>query len=213
MLQCKRFDSKEKWLKFRNNSIGGSDVPSIFGLSPWKSVQELWMEKKGLLSPKDLSNNNLVQFGIKAEKLLRELFILENLDKYTLHYTDNNLFINDKYPFAHASLDGWLEDKDNKKAILEIKTATVTDSWERIPDYYQLQVIHYLMVTEFDYVILKARLRHEESDYVEVKHFKINRADVLDTIDQIASVEELFYKSLQMDEFPSKEFDNISINL
>jgi putative phage-type endonuclease len=213
MLQCKRFDSKEKWLKFRNNSIGGSDVPSIFSLSPWKSVQELWMEKKGLLSPKDLSNNNLVQFGIKAEKLLRELFILENLDKYTLHYTDNNLFINDKYPFAHASLDGWLEDKEKKKAILEIKTATVTDSWEKIPDYYQLQVIHYLMVTEFDYVILKARLRHEESDYVEVKHFKINRADVLDTIDQIVSVEELFYKSLQMDEFPSEEFDNISINL
>jgi putative phage-type endonuclease len=213
MLQCKRFDSKEKWLKFRNNSIGGSDVPSIFSLSPWKSVQELWMEKKCLLSPKDLSNNNLVQFGIKAEKLLRELFILENLDKYTLHYTDNNLFINDKYPFAHASLDGWLEDKDKKKAILEIKTATVTDSWDKIPDYYQLQVIHYLMVTEFDYVILKARLRHEESDYVEVKHFKINRADVLDTIDQIASVEELFYKSLQMDEFPSEEFDNISINL
>jgi predicted phage-related endonuclease len=83
------------------------------------------------------------------------------------------MWTNDKYPFAHASLDGWFEDPDGKKGILEIKTTNILNSSQRrnwkdhyIPENYYVQVLHYLMVTEFDYVVVAAQLKSVFDGYV-----------------------------------------------
>ena len=39
-----QFDSMEEWLVNRKG-IGGSDASAILGLNPYKTNQELWMEK------------------------------------------------------------------------------------------------------------------------------------------------------------------------
>mgnify|MGYP001313505247 CR=1 FL=1 len=47
--------TNEMWLKCREHgpkgnieyTVGGSDVATIFGLSPWTTPLELWMVKKG----------------------------------------------------------------------------------------------------------------------------------------------------------------------
>jgi len=55
------------WHTLRVMHIGGSDVASLFGLSPYKSRWQLWMEKAGKLSPEDLSANTAVQAGTFLE--------------------------------------------------------------------------------------------------------------------------------------------------
>lgn len=93
-----RFDSMEEWLVNRKG-IGGSDASAILGLNPYKTNQELWMEKKGQISPVDISDKPYVKYGNDAEPLLRALFSLD-YPEYTVEYYDNNMLINKKYPCA-----------------------------------------------------------------------------------------------------------------
>lgn len=170
-----QFDSMEEWLVNRKG-IGGSDASAILGLNPYKTNQELWMEKKGQMSPVDISDKSYVKYGNDAEPLLRALFALD-YPEYEVEYYDNNMIINKKYPWAHASLDGELMDPDGRRGILEIKTTNILQSmqWEkwdnRIPDNYYIQVLHYLLVTEYDFVVLKAQLKRVRDGEVRLTTF------------------------------------------
>ena len=42
-------------LEARKKGIGGSDVASILGLSPWKSQYQLYLEKRGELEEEPLT--------------------------------------------------------------------------------------------------------------------------------------------------------------
>lgn len=203
-----QFDSMEEWLVNRNG-IGGSDASAILGLNPYKTNQELWMEKKGQMSPVDISDKSYVKYGNDAEPLLRALFALD-YPEYKVEYYDNNMIINKKYPWAHASLDGELMDPDGRRGILEIKTTNILQSmqWEkwdnRIPDNYYIQVLHYLLVTEYDFVVLKAQLKRVRDGEVRLttKHYHIEREEVLSDIKMLKEEEETFWHSLQSGQEP-----------
>ena len=203
-----QFDSMEEWLVNRKG-IGGSDASAILGLNPYKTNQELWMEKKGQMSPADISDKPYVKYGNDAEPLLRALFALD-YPEYKVEYYDNNMIINKKYPWAHASLDGELIDSDGRRGILEIKTTNILQSmqWEkwdnRIPDNYYIQILHYLLVTEYDFVVLKAQLRRVRDGEVRLttKHYHIEREEVLSDIKMLKEEEEAFWHSLQRGQKP-----------
>ena len=203
-----QFDSMEEWLVNRKG-IGGSDASAILGLNPYKTNQELWMEKKGQMSPVDISGKSYVKYGNDAEPLLRALFALD-YPKYKVEYYDNNMIINKKYPWAHASLDGELMDPDGRRGILEIKTTNILQSmqWEkwdnRIPDNYYIQVLHYLLVTEYDFVVLKAQIKRVRDGEVRLttKHYHIEREEVLSDIKMLKEEEEAFWHSLQSGQEP-----------
>ena len=203
-----QFDSMEEWLVNRKG-IGGSDASAILGLNPYKTNQELWMEKKGQMSPMDISDKPYVKYGNDAEPLLRALFALD-YPEYKVEYYDNNMIINKKYPWAHASLDGELMDPDGRRGILEIKTTNILQSmqWEkwdnRIPDNYYIQVLHYLLVTEYDFVVLKAQLKRVRDGEVRLttKHYHIERKEVLSDIKMLKEEEEAFWHSLQSRQKP-----------
>lgn len=203
-----QFDSMEEWLVNRKG-IGGSDASAILGLNPYKTNQELWMEKKGQMSPVDISGKSYVKYGNDAEPLLRALFALD-YPEYKVEYYDNNMIINKKYPWAHASLDGELIDSEGRRGILEIKTSNILQSmqWEkwdnRIPDNYYIQVLHYLLVTEYDFVVLKAQLKRVRDGEVRLttKHYHIEREEVLDDIEMLKNEEEKFWHSLQSGQEP-----------
>ena len=38
--------TRKEWLEYRTNGIGGSDVSIIAGINPFRSVHELWLEKR-----------------------------------------------------------------------------------------------------------------------------------------------------------------------
>lgn len=184
MVEVKYFNSREEWLKARTSYIGGSDASCIMGENPWKSNADLWREKIGIKAPDDLSNNELVNYGAAAEEFQRELFKLD-YPNYKVEYGENNMWLNTTFPFAHASLDGWITDENGRKGIFECKTATLQNAaqrkkWEadHFPEYYYWQVLHYLMVTEADFVILRAQLklnRPDEDMYAWIKHYRIER--------------------------------------
>ena len=192
------FKSREEWLTART-TIGGSDAACILGKNPWKSNVELYLEKTGQCTPDDISNKDVVKYGTEAEKPLRRLFKLDYPDM-KVEYREHNLWTNKEYPWAHASLDGWLTDKDGRKGILEIKTTNVMSSrqkeqWnERIPDNYFVQILHYMAVTEADFAILKAQLKWEiEGEvYCQTRHYRIERADYEDDISYLMEKEKKF---------------------
>lgn len=200
MLKKYILNTKEEWLNLRKNYIGGSDASCILGLNPYKSNVELWEEKVGLKEATDISDKQYVKYGTEAEKPLRELFQLD-YPHLKVSYEENNIILNDKLPFAHASLDAELFDEEkNTKGILEIKTSTIHNSlgwlnWkDKIPDNYYIQCLHYLMVTEYDFLCLKAQLKSVFHNNITTNHYILKKNEVLDDIEYLKQKEEEFYK-------------------
>lgn len=215
MVEMKVLANREEWLKNRTK-IGGSDASAIVGLNPYLDNVTLWEIKTGKRQQEDISHKPYVQYGTNAEIHLRELFKLD-FPQYKVDYVENNMFFNEKYPFAHASLDGWLTDQDGRKGILEIKTTEIMQSMQKekwnkqIPDNYYIQILHYLMVTEFDFVVLKAQLKtvFDGVPYLQTKHYIIERADVEEDIQYLAQEEKKFWKAVQERKRPALLLPNI----
>lgn len=208
MVEMKVLGTHEEWLKARTK-IGGSDASAIVGMNPYKTNVDLFKEKAYSIEPEDISDKPYVKYGTEAEKHLRELFKLD-YPEYQVGYVENNMFTNDKYPWAHASLDGWLLDQDGRKGVWECKTTNILQSrqkekWDhRIPDNYYIQVLHYLMVTEFDFVVLKAQLKSEFNGdvYLQTRHYKIERSEVEEDIQYLIDAERSFWESVQVKKEP-----------
>lgn len=210
MMRVSYFENTDEWLKARK-AIGGSDAAALVGLNPYKTNVDLWREKTGRAAAPDISNEDYVKFGHDAEPHIRALFALEH-PEYDVGYVSNNMFFNDKYPFAHASLDGWMWEKDTGRlGILEIKTTNILQSmqrekWnDRIPDNYYCQVLWYLMVTEFDFAILKARLRSDwqGETRITVRNYLIERSEVQEDIDELEKAGWKMWKAIQEDREPN----------
>lgn len=207
---------RSEWLHERTAGIGGSDAAAIIGLNPWKDNVQLWKEKAGIAEPEDISYKPYVQYGTKAEPLLRELFKLD-FPEYEVEYIENNSWYNDRFPFARASLDGWLTDKDGRKGILEIKTTNILSSMSKekwkdgVPDTYYCQLLHYLMVTEFSFAVLKAQLKYEYVNDIrlETRHYFMEREEVQDQIDYLMEEEKRFWDQVQLKQRPALRLPEI----
>ena len=197
--------SRSDWLKHRQRYIGGSEAAAIVAMNPYMTNQDLWEIKTGIRVPEDISKKDYVKYGTKAEKHLRDLFKLD-YPQYKVEYKANNSWHNDKYPWAAASLDGVLTEKETgRKGILEIKTTNILQSMQkekwnhRIPNSYYCQCLWYLAVTEFDFVKLRAQLKSEFDNevYIQTKTYHIERADVQDDIDYLMKEAEKFWSYVQ----------------
>lgn len=204
--------TREEWLKERKTGIGGSDAATILGKNPYKNNVELWEEKTGKREAPDISTKDYVEYGTKAEDLLRELFKLD-FPKYEVKHDENTIVRHPKYPFLFASLDGTLIDKETgEMGILEIKTTEILRSmqWEKwkdkVPYNYFCQVLHYLNVTGYSFVILKAQLKYEYKDEgvrLDTRHYLIKREDVEDSIKYLEQKEvEFWTKYVETDTRP-----------
>ena len=197
-----QFDSTDSWLNARHG-IGGSDASAVLGLNPYKTNIELYLEKTGQRMAPDISDKDYVKYGHDAEPLLRSLFALDH-PEYKVEYFGDNMIRNEKHPWAHASLDGELTDQDGRKGILEIKTTNILQSMQRekwrdqIPDNYYIQVLHYLLVTEYSFVELRAQLKSvwQSQIRLETKDYHIERSDAEEDIEILRQAEEEFWQNV-----------------
>lgn len=207
-----QLNSHAEWLEHREKYLGGSDASAIIGMNGWKSNIDLWLEKTGRIEPKDISDNPNVKFGVAAEPIIRELFKI-SYPQYEMVYSENNSYINSKYPFAAASLDGLLIEKSTlRKGIWECKTSEIVSSMHKekwagqIPGNYYAQLIHYLMVNEqCEFAHLTALLTFRYGDieiYQQLKHYRIERSDVEDDIQYLAKEEERFWQYVKSGKQP-----------
>lgn len=192
------------WLKARTYGIGGSDASAIVGKSPYKTNIDLFEEKIGRKIPEDISDKPYVRFGTLAEPHIRAIFAL-TYPEYCVFYHENRILRSKQYPFLQASLDGELEDENGRKGILEIKTTNILQSmqyekWKnRIPDNYYIQVLHYLLVTGYDFVVLRAYLMSEwgSEKRATVKDYTIERSEVEEDLKFLLTEEQKFWKYVE----------------
>lgn len=210
MIEMITYKSREEWLESRKQFIGGSDASCILGLNAWKSNLDLFREKTGKQEAPDLSGNAAVEYGTKAEEHIRALFALDH-PELEVSYVPYNSWHNSKYPFAAASLDGWSREKEtDRKGVFESKTAIITskaqaEKWNnRIPDNYYCQVVYYLGVTEWDFIDLRARLRHEYPGnmYIVERDYHIERSECEEDIPIVMEAAAMFYDRLKKKEEP-----------
>ena len=121
------------------------------------------------------------------------------------------MFLNDAYPWAHAFLDGWLGSENGFRGIWECKTTNILngqqkEKWEnQIPDNYYCQILHYFMVTEYRFAVLKAQLKYDYGDDVMcvTKEYRIERAEVEQDIRYLAEKEKEFWECVKEDQKPT----------
>ena len=210
MIEMKVLKDREEWLKNRINGIGGSEISAVVGCNPYLDNVTLWELKTGKRQPEDISEKPYVKYGTNAEEHLRELFKLD-FPHYEVEYVDNNSWKNSKYPWALASLDGWIIDEQGRKGIFECKTSEVLSSqhkekWkDQIPQNYYCQCLFYMAVYEAEFCVLKAQLKtvFDDIPYLQTKHYFINREDVQEDIDYLMQEGERFWKLIETGQRPA----------
>jgi putative phage-type endonuclease len=141
-----KFMGSPQWLEERRKGIGASDCAAVLGLSPWRSPYQVYLEKRGEV--KDWNGNAQAEWGLLMEPVLRQFY--SDATGRAVRLPDKILYAKER-PYMLASLDGFTDDE----RIVEIKTARSGKDWgepgtNQIPDYYALQVQHYMIVTGFE---------------------------------------------------------------
>jgi putative phage-type endonuclease len=199
---------KTKWLNNRLKGIGGSDAGVIMGVAPYKTIQQLYLEKIGESKAKDISAVKEVKYGSDAESHIRELFKLDYPD-YEVTHKEFDIIYHSTKPYLFASVDGVIKNaipqseyEEDIVGVLEIKTSTIRNSqqhsqWkDKIPDYYYCQILHYLNVLEADFAILRALLKLEyyENPQTIIVDYEIGRPEVEKDIELLEEQEERFWE-------------------
>jgi putative phage-type endonuclease len=208
-VEMKALKTHEDWLENRRKGLGGSEVAAVVGMNPYMNNVTLWELKTGRRERKDISDKPCVQYGTQAERYLRGLFRLD-FPQYRVEYVENNTWKNDRFPWAKASLDGWMYDQDGRMGVLEIKTSEMLGAaqwakWrDQIPQNYFCQCLFYMAVVEADFCLLKAQLKTEREDMprLQTRHYLINRDDVQDDIDYLMTKGAEFWGYVERDERP-----------
>lgn len=198
------YSTKKEWANARHslNGIGGSDVSAIIGENPYKTNEQLYREKLGLLEIEDISDKSAVRYGTLAEEHIRRLFQLDFEGKYEVQYLDNTILQNKENPCLLYSPDGLLIDKETGElGVLEIKTTTILQSMQKekwkddnVPQNYYCQVLHGLNVTGFDFVVLRALIRYS-NDYAQIRTYYFRRIEKQDDLDFLKEEVVKFYNN------------------
>lgn len=135
-----------QWLDERRKGVGGSDIAAIMGLSPWKTAYQVYREKRKEVE--SWQGNEATEWGKRMEPAIRQWYSDTTGRPVRL---PEKIITHSRYPFMLASLDGFTDDK----RVVEIKTARSGKGWgepgsAEVPDYYLLQVQHYMVVTGFE---------------------------------------------------------------
>lgn len=209
MLQYKHFKNREEWQKGRYKfpGIGASEASAVVGASNWMTSTELWEIKTGRKKPKDLSENEIVQYGTDAEQHIRGLFMLKH-DNYKLEYRPFDFVYQSERPWLRCTLDGELTSEDGEKGILEVKSHFVRGKsdlrqWtNQIPEHYLIQLLHQHLATGFSYAYLTAELIYQNFDS-SIRTYFFDFNDYWEEIGWLLDEEEKFWESVQSGNSPS----------
>lgn len=206
------YNSRDEWVKSFGNRLGASEIGIVCGVASYKTPSQLWQEKTGRKKPDDLSDNELVSYGTAAEEHLRALFALKHRNKYTVEYHPLRVYHSEEHPFLTATLDGELtEIETGRRGIYECKTCLIQsradyEEWNnRVPDKYYCQLCQQLYVTDFDFAILNAELRHTDGS-AEIKEYSVEREEAENDIQYVVEQGVNFWKNVTSDKAPAVKF-------
>ena len=159
----------------RDKYIGGSDIPIIMGISPFKTRFDLLLEKAGL-KENDFTGNEYTEYGNVLEPKIRDFINQNREDKFEEgKYIETDI---------RCHTDGI-----NKEMVLEIKTTSQIH--EKVEDYkvYLVQLLFYMEYTKRKHGKLAVYHRpddfNEEFDVERLTQYDIRLADYKELLEQI----------------------------
>lgn len=173
----------------RDKYIGGSDIPIIMGISPFKTRYELLKEKANI-ETSDFDGNEYTEYGNIMESKIRD-FININEPK-------NLKFIEGQH------IDGDIRchtDGENEDTILEIKTTS--QIYENVNDYkvYLVQLLFYMYHTRKSNGLLAVYERpedfNEEFDSTRLNCYQVKIDDYEELITDINNQVDQFREDLE----------------
>ena len=182
----------------REKFIGGSDIPIIMELSPFKSRFDLLLEKAGY-KKNDFDGNVFTEYGNIMESKIRDYVNGQGNDffegKHILDVPkDWNEHPNGMRIRCHT-------DGEGINSILEIKTTSQT--YDNVDDYkiYLVQLLFYMQMTEKPNGLLAVYKRPDDMDETfnvdNIQLFEINAYDYSDLMADIKKAVSRFLDDLQ----------------
>jgi len=171
-LVCRADDPE--WHRERATGIGASEAAALIGLSPWKSLVQLYAEKTGAIHPPDLTGNDAVFWGTRLESVVRDVFA-----ERTGRFLDKGgvMLRSTRYPWALATLDAWCSDRElGPYWPLEIKTTNAArgEDWvDGPPPTYLAQVHWQMIVTGCDRATIACLIGGQQFVWADVERDEI----------------------------------------
>ena len=172
----------------RNKYIGGSDIPVIMGISPFKKRYDLLLEKAGL-QENEFNGNEYTEYGNVLEPKIRD-YVNQGLE----HKFYEDKLINED---IRCHVDGF-----NGTSIVEIKTTSQIH--HSVDEYkvYLVQLLFYMSQYNVNNGILLVYERpkdfNEEFDENRLQVFKVDINDYQDLVEKIYQEVDRFRYDLQM---------------
>lgn len=142
--------SREEWLDYRREGIGGSEAAIIVGLNRFGSPLQLWADKMGLR--KELEETEVMRQGSDLEEYVARRWMEATGKKVRRR---NYIFRNTDYPHSIADID---REVVGENAGLECKTTSLYNKSDfengEIPPTYYVQCQHYMAVMGYDRMYL-----------------------------------------------------------
>lgn len=148
---------RDEWLHWRLKGLGGSDVAVAAGVSPFKGIYELWLEKteqhKPKFKPEQLER---MEFGNLLEPVISDFFAGKNPNLKV--EKRNCIFQHPTIEWALCNVDRVIYDPESESwGILECKNigewAYRLGDWDddQVPFYYMCQMQHMMSVLDLDW--------------------------------------------------------------
>jgi putative phage-type endonuclease len=157
--------SREEWLKYRKQGIGGSDAGAVCGLNPYSSAMQVFTDKMSD-NISDYDNEAMKQ-GRDFEDYVARRFMEETGKKVR---KTNTMYQSDEYPFMLADVDRLVV---GERAGLECKTVNAysADKWKdgNIPPHYKIQCYHYMAVLNLDCFYIAALILGRQFLYQKIE--------------------------------------------
>ena len=179
----------------REKYIGGSDIPVILNISPFKKRFDLLLEKAGFKAD-TFAGTVYTEYGNTMEPKIRD---------YINNTFPEDDFIEDKH--IREAKEGEPigvrihTDGENRFAILEVKTTS--EIHENVNEYklYLVQLLFYMVYTNKPIGVLAVYERpedlSEEFDPTRLQLFTINKEDYTELIAEIGEAVERFIEDLK----------------
>lgn len=154
----------DEWRRNRGTYIGGSDVAAIMGISPYKNIGEVWLEKvraRERLDAGDESDTDpemesrFTRWGRRWESVVLEEYA-DIAEVKELRRPGLRLFRHPDFPFIGGTIDGEATTNFGDLITVEAKTTDAffqsrekvwgAQGTDEVPPWYVPQVVQYMLV-------------------------------------------------------------------
>jgi putative phage-type endonuclease len=170
VLAATKHIDRSQWLSLRRTGIGGSDAPAIVGVSAYRGPLQVWSEKVAEVPPASDPPSEAAYWGQRLEEVIAAEYARRN------HCRVRRVWA----LWQHPTVDWIIGDPDRvvsaagSRGGLEIKTTSRARAagWptNEVPWEYQIQALHYLLLTDWDYWDVACLIGGQEYRQWRVEH-------------------------------------------